>query len=149
MEELYKEGKIKAIGLSNFDSSQVDALMAYAKVKPVVNQIETHAFFQQNNSYRTLSKHKIKTEAWAPFAEGRNGLFTNQTLADIAKKYNKSNAQVSLRWHYQRGIIAIPRTVQPAHMAENLAIFDFELNDLEMKTIATLDLNITQFPEWE
>jgi 2,5-diketo-D-gluconate reductase A len=88
-------------------------------------------------------------EAWSPFAAGRNGIFENQTLADIGKKYSKSNAQVSLRWHYQRGIVAIPRSSQKAHMIENLDIFDFELSKSDMQTITQLDLNITQFPEWE
>ncbi len=149
MEELYKEGKIKAIGLSNFLPDQLEALQEYATVTPTVNQIETHAFFQQKNDHEVMTKNKIQTEAWAPFAEGRNGLFTNSTLAEIAKKYNKSNAQVSLRWHLQRGIVAIPRTVQKAHMIENLSIFDFKLSDAEMQKIAAIDLNVTQFPEWE
>ena len=88
-------------------------------------------------------------EAWSPFAQGRNGLFTNETLAEIGKKYNKTNAQVSLRWHYQRGIVAIPRTSKKEHMVENLNIFDFELSESDMRTISKLDLNSTQFPEWE
>jgi len=88
-------------------------------------------------------------EAWSPFAAGRNGIFTNQILADIGLKYNKSIAQVCLRWHYQRGIVAIPRSSQKAHMIENLEIFDFELAETDLQTIAKLDLNITQFPEWE
>ena len=87
-------------------------------------------------------------EAWSPFAEGRNGMFTNETLAAIGKKHNKTNAQVSLRWHFQRGIVAIPRTSKKAHMIENLQIFDFELDQSEMQTIAALDLNKSQFPEW-
>lgn len=148
MEELYKEGKIKAIGISDFTPAQYNDLMLAAKIKPAVNQIETHAFFQEVESYTYFKKTGVQTEAWAPFAEGRNGLFTNQTLADIGKKHNKSNAQVSLRWHYQRGIVAIPRTVQKAHMIENLNIFDFKLSESEMKAISALDLNTSQFPEW-
>lgn len=148
MEELHKEGKIKAIGISNFTPAQYDDLMSVAKIKPAINQIETHAFFQEKDPFNYFSKHDVRTEAWAPFAEGRNGLFTNQTLADIGKKHHKSNAQVSLRWHYQRGIVAIPRTVQKAHMAENLNIFDFKLSESEMKAISALDLNVSQFPEW-
>ena len=149
MEELYKEGKIKAIGISNFENHQIDELLSYATVKPAVNQIETHAFFQQEKANVSLNQYGIQMEAWSPLAQGRNGHFTNETLAAIGKKYNKSNAQVSLRWHYQRGIVAIPRTSQKEHMIENLNIFDFELDDSDMKTIATLDLNTTQFPEWE
>jgi 2,5-diketo-D-gluconate reductase A len=117
-------------------------------VKPAINQIETHAFFQEGKSLEFLKLHGVQMEAWAPFAEGRHGLFTNATLATIGKKYNKTVAQVSLRWHYQRGIIAIPRSSQKAHIAENLNIFDFSLEDSDMASISTLDLNTTQFPEW-
>ena len=148
MEELYKEGRIKAIGVSNFEPNQLDELISNNKIKPAVNQIETHAFFQQPANYAVLKKHKIQHEAWSPFAEGRNGMFTNETLAAIGRKYNKTNAQICLRWHYQRGIVAIPRTSQKAHMIENLNIFDFKLDDSDMKTIASLDLNKSQFPEW-
>ncbi len=149
MEDLYKEGKIKVIGVSNFETNHLEELMSYATIKPAVNQIETHAFFQQEKARETLKKYEIQMEAWSPFAQGRNELFTNETLAAIGKKHNKSNAQVSLRWHYQRGIVAIPRSSQKAHMQENLNIFDFKLDDSEMKTISSLDLNMTQFPEWE
>ncbi len=149
MEELYKEGKIRAIGVSNFDAGQINDLITGSTVRPAVNQIETHAFFQQANSLDFLKQNEIQMEAWSPFAQGRNGLFTNETLAAIGKKHNKTNAQVSLRWHYQRGIVSIPRSSQKEHMAENLDIFDFELDEKDMKTISPLDLNITQFPEWE
>ncbi|SET66128.1 2,5-diketo-D-gluconate reductase A [Draconibacterium orientale] len=149
MEELHKEGKIKAIGISNFEDHQIDELLGYATIKPAVNQIETHAFFQQSKARKSLLDYGVQMEAWSPLAQGRNELFTNETLAAIGKKYNKNNAQVSLRWHYQRGIVAIPRSSQKAHMMENLNIFDFELSDSDMKTIAALDLDKTQFPEWE
>jgi 2,5-diketo-D-gluconate reductase A len=148
MEELYEKGKIKAIGVSNFDPEQLAELMTYAKIKPAINQIETHVFFQEPKLYEVLKNVKVQMEAWSPFAAGRNGIFTNQTLADIGKKYSKSIAQVCLRWHYQRGIVAIPRSTQKAHMIENLDIFDFELDEADLKTIATLDLNKTVFPEW-
>ena len=148
MEELHKEGKIRAIGVSNFENSHLDELIANFKIKPVINQIESHAFFQEDKAHESLLKYGIQMEAWAPFAEGRNGMFTNETLAAIGKKYSKTNAQVCLRWHFQRGIIAIPRTSKKAHMIENLQIFDFELDQSDMKTIATLDLNKSQFPEW-
>nr|MDA3823931.1 aldo/keto reductase [Bacteroidales bacterium] len=149
MEELNKEGKIRAIGVSNFEPEQLDELMDYASIEPAINQIETHVFFQEQESYDYLRKVKIQMEAWSPFAAGRNGIFSNITLTEIGKKYSKSIAQVCLRWHHQRGIIAIPRSSQKAHMIENLNIFDFELSEKDMKTIAKLDLNITQFPEWE
>ena len=149
MEELYEEGKIKAIGVSNFEPDQLDELMTYARFKPTINQIETHVFFQQHIPYEFLKKSEVQMEAWSPFAAGRNDIFNNQTLADIGKQYNKSIAQVCLRWHYQRGIVAIPRSSQKAHMIENLDIFDFELSKSDIQTISKLDLNITQFPEWE
>ena len=148
MEELYESGKIKAIGISNFLPEQVDELNSYAKVEPVINQIETHVFFQEKISYPYLKKSNTQIEAWSPFAAGRNNIFSNPTLATIGEKYNKTIAQVCLRWHYQRGVVAIPRSSQKAHMIENLNIFDFELSAEDMKTIATLDLNSTQFPEW-
>ena len=149
MEELLQEGKIRAIGVSNFSPEQLDEMMEYAKIKPAINQIETHVFFQQPITYKYLKKSEVQMEAWSPFAAGRNEIFSNQTLADIGEKYNKSIAQVCLRWHYQRGIVAIPRSSQKIHMIENLDIFDFELAESDMNTIAKLDLNTTQFPEWE
>lgn len=149
MEELYQAGKIKAIGVSNFDADQLAELLSYAKVKPAVNQIETHVFFQEHKAYDDLKKKAVQMEAWSPFAAGRNNIFNNPTLAAIGKKHDKSIAQVCLRWHFQRGIVAIPRSTQKAHMVENLSIFDFKLDDSDLKTIATLDLNKTQFPEWE
>lgn len=149
MEELYEAGKIKAIGISNFEPDQINELMGYAKVKPTINQIESHVFFQQQESLAFLNKKQIQMEAWSPFAAGRNGIFENNTLADIGKKYQKSNAQVSLRWHYQRGVVAIPRSSQKAHMIENLDIFNFELDESDLQAISKLDLNTTQFPEWK
>jgi len=148
MEELCKEGKIRAIGVSNFEPDQLDDLMADAGIKPAINQIETHVFFQEHKLYEALKKVKVQMEAWSPFAAGRNGIFSNETLAGIGKRHNKSIAQVCLRWHHQRGVVVIPRSTQKAHMIENLNIFDFELDKTDMQTIATLDLNKTQFPEW-
>ena len=149
MEDLYKDGKIKVIGVSNFEANHLDELMSYAKIKPAVNQIESHAFFQQDKANQALRQSGIQMEAWSPLAQGRNGHFTNETLAAIGKKYDKTNAQVSLRWHYQRGVVAIPRSSQKARMMENLKVFDFELDQSDMDKIDSLDLNITQFPEWE
>jgi len=149
MEELYREGKIKAIGLSNFEPFQIEELLGYATVRPAINQIETHVFFQQHEAQDFLKRSDIQMQGWSPFAAGRNRIFENQLLADIGKKNGKSIAQVCLRWHYQRGIIAIPRSSQKIHMAENTGIFDFALDASDMQTIATLDLNTTQFPEWD
>jgi 2,5-diketo-D-gluconate reductase A len=148
MEELYHAGKIKAIGMSNADFDQLDYLVANSEVKPAIHQIETHAFFQECKWHDYLKQHDIQMEAWSPLAEGRHGLFTNATLAAIANKHNKTVAQVCVRWHYQRGVIAIPRSHQKAHIAENMNIFDFSLDDSDMASVAALDLNVTQFPEW-
>ena len=148
MEELYHQGKIKAIGMSNADFGQMDDLIANFAVKPAVHQIETHAFFQEGRAYDYLKQHGVQLEAWSPFAEGRHGLFANAALAAIARKHNKSVAQVCLRWHFQRGIVAIPRSAQQAHLAENLNIFDFSLDDSDLASILPLDLDTTQFPEW-
>ena len=145
----HKKGMIKAIGISNFDKAQMTELMSHATVKPAVNQIETHVFYQQHEAHKFMKKTGIQMEAWSPFAAGRNGIFTNGTIADIGKKYNKRNAQVCLRWLFQRGIVSIPRSSNKAHMMENLDIFDFELSQEDMKVLATLDLNRTQFPEWD
>jgi 2,5-diketo-D-gluconate reductase A len=148
MEELCKAGKIKAIGVSNFEPDQLAELMEYAKIKPAINQIETHVFFQEHNLYDVLKKESVQHEAWSPFAAGRNNIFSNPVLEEIAKKHSKTIAQVCLRWHFQRGVVAIPRSQNKAHMIENLNIFDFELDKKDLQTIATLDLNKTQFPEW-
>jgi 2,5-diketo-D-gluconate reductase A len=147
-EELYEAGKIRAIGVSNFEPDQLADLMSYAKIKPANNQIETHVFFQEHVNYESLKGRGIQMQAWSPFAAGRNGIFSNPTLAEIAKKHAKSIAQVCLRWHFQRGIVAIPRSSQKAHMIENLDIFDFELDAADLQKIGPLDLNRTQFPEW-
>ncbi len=148
MEELYHQGKIKAIGMSNASVAQMEDLLAHFTVKPAVHQIETHAFFQEGVAHDYLRQHGIQMEAWSPFAEGRNGLFANETLAALARKHAKTVAQVCLRWHFQRGIVAIPRSAQKAHIAENLNIFDFSLDDSDLASLAPLDLNVTQFPEW-
>ena len=149
LEELYKEGKIRAIGVSNFEAKHLDELLSYVNINPAVNQIESHAFFQQDKANQMLQQYRIQMQAWSPLAQGRNGHFTNETLATIGKKYNKTNAQVSLRWHYQRGVVTIPRTSKKEHMMENLNIFDFKLDESDLQKIDPLDLNITQFPEWE
>lgn len=149
MEELYGEGRIKAIGVSNFEPSQLDELMEYATVKPAINQIEAHVFFQQFAAQQYLQNKNIQMQGWSPFAAARNGIFENSVLTEIGRKHNKTIAQVCLRWLHQRGIVVIPRTTKKAHMIENLNIFDFELDASDFQTIAKLDLNTTQFPEWE
>jgi len=148
MEELNAAGKIKAIGLSNFDQTQLASLTAGAKTKPAINQLETHPFLQEAGQYDSLRAAGVQLEAWAPFAEGRNGLFTNPVLEQIGKKNGKTVAQTVLRWHHQRGVIAIPRSSNPEHRRENLAIFDFKLDADDMHKISALDENKSQFPEW-
>ncbi|MDL2284851.1 aldo/keto reductase [Oxalobacter sp. OttesenSCG-928-P03] len=148
MEELYEAGKIRAIGVSNFEPEQLAELMKTARIKPMVNQIESHPFFQQQKAQEANEKLGIQVQAWSPFAQGRNGLFTNPVLAAIAKKHNKTVAQVTLKWLVQRGIATIPRTSERAEMQENLGIFDFELDAADMKKIAGLDTNTSLFSEW-
>ena len=148
MEELNAAGKIRAIGLSNFDPAQYASITAGAKTKPVINQVETHPFLQEKIEFDSLPTVGVQMEAWSPFAEGRNGLFTNPVLEQISTKHGKTVAQVVLRWHHQRGVIAIPRSSNPEHRRENLAIFDFSLGKDDMQTIAALDLNKSLFPEW-
>jgi len=148
MEELNAAGKIKAIGVSNFDRAQLARLAAGAKTKPVINQLETHPFFQEKGAYDSLHAGGVQMEAWAPFAEGRNGMFTNAVLQQIGAKHGKTVAQVVLRWHHQRGVVAIPRSSDPEHRRENLAVFDFSLEPEDMRRISALDLKRSQFPEW-
>lgn len=148
MEELNAAGKIKAIGVSNFDNAQLTSLTAGATTKPVINQLETHPFLQETGQLESLRTIGVQMEAWAPFAEGRNGLFTNPVLEQIGRKHGKSVAQTVLRWHHKRGVVAIPRSSNPEHRRENLAIFDFSLNADDMHRISALDENRSQFPEW-
>lgn len=148
MEELYKAGKIRAIGVSNFDSAQLADLISKAEIKPALNQIEINPYFQEPELTKMIKKSGVQVESWASFAEGRNGLFTNKVLVEIGKKYHKTAAQVTLRWLIQQGIIVIPRSSNPAHMQENLEVFDFKLSKADMKKIAALDTKKSQFPEW-
>jgi 2,5-diketo-D-gluconate reductase A len=148
MEELNAAGKIRAIGVSNFDPAQLASLMNGAKTKPVINQVETNPYFQEKDEEASLRSAGIQMESWSPLAEGRNGLFANPLLEEIGKKHGKTVVQTVLRWHHQRGLIAIPRSSNPAHRRENLAIFDFSLNREDMRRIAALDTNQSQFPEW-
>ncbi len=148
MEELNAAGKIRAIGISNFDPAQLASLTAAAKTKPAINQVETHPFFQETAELESLRAAGVQMEAWAPFAEGRNGLFTNPVLAQIGSKHHKTVAQTVLRWHFQRGVVAIPRSSNPQHRRENLNIFDFALDADDMRKIAALNLHRSLFPEW-
>lgn len=145
LEEAYKAGKIRAIGVSNFYADQLKNLELTMTVQPVVNQIEVSPWYQQTDEVKFNQGEKVQVEAWAPFAEGKHDIFNNTTIGQIAKKYGKTNGQVILRWLLQRGITVIPKSVHRERMAENLAVFDFELTTAEMQAMATLDKKESQF----
>lgn len=145
LEEAQQEGKIKSIGVSNFAPDQLMNLELMSNVKPALNQIEVSPWFQEDNAVKFNQQQNIQTEAWAPFAEGKHNVFTNETIANIGKKYGKANGQVILRWLIQRGIVAIPKSVHKTRMAENFDVFDFELSADDMKTMNSLDKNESQF----
>jgi 2,5-diketo-D-gluconate reductase A len=145
MEELYREGKIKAIGVSNFHPDRLIDLILHNEVVPAVNQVETHVFNQQKESAQFMLENNVQIESWGPFAEGKNNMFHNEILVSIAEKYNKSVAQVVLRWLTQRGVIAIPKSVHKERIIENITIFDFELRQDDMDQIAALDTKESLF----
>lgn len=139
VERLYKEGRIRAIGVTSFSNERLQDLFLHNEVKPMVNQIETNPLFQQREANAFMRQEGIQHEAWAPFAEGRRDIFNNPTVKAIAGRHGKTTAQVMLRWLNQRGVVAIPKSVSKARMAENLDIFDFTLDDEEMRLMAVLD----------
>lgn len=146
LEELYAEGKIKAIGVSNFYPDRLtDICMFDRKVIPAVNQVEVNPYNAQWCAQENMEKHGVKMEAWAPFGEGRNNLFTNEILVSIGKKYNKSSAQVMLRWLIQRGVIVACKSTHIERMQENINVFDFELTEEDMNSIKTLDTSNSLF----
>lgn len=145
MQDLYKEGKLKAIGVSNFYSDRLVDIASFNEVIPAVNQVEINPFNQQIDAQEIMKKYNVQPQAWAPFAEGRNDMFNNPVLKEIGDKYNKSVAQVILRWLIQRDIVVLQKSVRTERMAENFDIFDFELNENDMKTIATLDKKESSF----
>ena len=145
MQELYHEGKIKAIGVANFHPDRVMDLIINSGFTPAINQIETHPFHQQIETHQFLTDNNVQIQSWGPFAEGKNDIFNNETLKTIAVKYNKSVAQIILRWLTQRGIIAIPKSVRKERMKENFDVFTFELSETEMQTITTLDNKTSLF----
>jgi 2,5-diketo-D-gluconate reductase A len=145
MEELHKAGRIRAIGISNFYPDRLVDFVLHNEVKPAVNQIEIHPFHQQTDAVKILEEYGVQPEAWGPFAEGKNGLFTNEVLQPIADKHGKSVAQVVLRWLTDRGIVAIPKSVRKERMAQNFDIFDFDLDTGDLDAIAKLDQNASSF----
>ncbi|WIH85799.1 aldo/keto reductase [Brachyspira pilosicoli] len=145
MEELYKNGKIKAIGVCNFFADRLIDLIMHNEIVPAVNQVEVNPFYQKNDYQTIMNEYNVQMQSWAPFAEGRNNMFTNEILLSIAKKYNKSIAQIILNWLVKRNIVVIPKTVRKERMEENFNIFDFELDESDIKLISSLDKNESSF----
>ncbi|MEH2231753.1 MAG: aldo/keto reductase [Nostoc sp.] len=145
MEQLYQEGRIRAIGVSNFQPDRLMDLMVHNEVVPAVNQIETHPFNQQIETQKFLQENNIQIESWGPFAEGKNNIFENELLLSIAGKYKKTVAQVILRWLTQRGVVVIPKSVRKERIIENFNIFDFELSPEDMDAIVSLDTKVSSF----
>lgn len=145
MTELYKEGKIRAIGVCSFYPDRLADLIAFNEVAPAVNQVETNIFFQQAKAQEVMRAKGVQMESWAPFAEGRGNLFDNEVLKSIGVKYGRSVAQVVLRWQIQRGIVCIPKSVKKERMEQNMQVFDFALTDEDMELIAALDTNTSAF----
>ncbi|MBF8377879.1 aldo/keto reductase [Alicyclobacillus mali] len=145
MQELYKAGKIRAIGVSNFAPDRLIDLIMHHEITPAVNQVETHPFCQQIEAHKIMQAYGVQIESWGPFAEGRNGLFENPVLAEIGKRHGKSVAQVVLRWLIQRGVVVIPKSVRPERVEENFNVFDFELSAEEMDEIRALDTGKSLF----
>lgn len=145
LEDLYDEGVIRAIGISNFYPDRVIDLASFARIKPMVNQIETHPLFQRIIDHRYMEKYGIQHESWAPFGEGRGGLFENDILVDIGKRHDKTSAQVMLRWAIQSDIVAIPKSTHKDRMIQNLDVFDFELDEGEMDAIRGMDTGKSLF----
>lgn len=140
MERLYREGAVKAIGVCNFTPDRMVDLCMNHEVKPTVNQIEVHPFFQQEEAMRVMKEYGIVTEAWGPLSEGQKDIFNHKVLKKIAEKYERTTAQIILRWHFQRGTVTIPKTVHPERMKENIHIWDFSLTEREMLQIAGMDI---------
>jgi len=145
MEELYREGRIRAIGVSNFQPDRIMDLIVHNEVVPAVNQIETHPFNQQIETQKFLQENNVQIESWGPFAEGKNNIFQNELLLSIAGKYRKTVAQVILRWLTQRGVVVIPKSVRKERIEENFNIFDFELSPEDMDAIISLDMKVSSF----
>jgi 2,5-diketo-D-gluconate reductase A len=145
MEELYREGRVRAIGVSNFQPDRLMDLMVHNEVLPAVNQIEAHPFNQQIETQKFLQAHKVQMEGWAPFAEGQHNIFQNEVLRSIADKHHKTVAQVILRWLTQRNVVVIPKSVRKERIAENFNVFDFQLSSEDMEAIATLDRKESSF----
>lgn len=145
MEEAYRQGKLRAIGVSNFQPDRLMDIQVFNEISPAVNQVEVNPFQQQIESAVFMNELGVQAQAWAPFAEGRNNLFQNEVLIDIGARHGKSVGQVVLRWLIQRGIAALAKSVRKERMAENLAVFDFQLDEADMARITTLDTGTSSF----
>ncbi len=145
LEDLYDEGRLKAIGVSNFYPDRLVDLASFTRIPPMVNQIETHVLNQRVEDNTWMNKYHIAHEAWAPFGEGRGGLFENEVLKNIGEKYGKTSAQVMLRWNIQRGVIVLPKSTHKERMIQNMDVFDFQLTDEDMSMIAALDTKTSAF----
>jgi 2,5-diketo-D-gluconate reductase A len=145
MQELYKDGRVRAIGVSNFQPDRLMDLIIHNEIVPAVNQVETHPFHQQNETQQFLQENNVQIESWGPFAEGKNNIFHNELLLSIAGKYKKSIAQVILRWLIQRGVVVIPKSVRKERMEENFNVFDFKLSGEDMDAVKSLDTNASSF----
>lgn len=145
LEELYDEGRLRAIGISNFYPDRMVDIASFSRIRPMVNQVETHPLNQQIEAKKWMDKYGVQIEAWAPFGEGRGGLFTNETLVKIGERYGKTAAQVMLRWNIQRGVVVLPKSTHKERMIQNLNVFDFALSDEDMAAIASLDQATSSF----
>ncbi|MBS6763255.1 MAG: aldo/keto reductase [Clostridium sp.] len=145
LEELYEEGKLRAIGISNFYPDRLVDIAAFARIRPMINQVEVHPYNQQVLAKEYMDKYGVQTEAWAPFGEGRGGLFEDGVLMEIGRKHGKTTAQVMLRWNIQRGVVVIPKSTHYERMAENFNVFDFTLDEEDMKKIGHLDKDQSSF----
>ncbi|MCI8554789.1 MAG: aldo/keto reductase [Clostridiales bacterium] len=149
LEDLYDQGTLRAIGISNFYPDRMVDLASFARIRPMVNQVETHPFHQQRKAKEYMDQYGVQIEAWAPFGEGRGGLFENDTLKEIGDRHRKTAAQVMLRWNIQRGVIVIPKSTHVERIQENFDVFDFVLSDGEMEDIAALDKEESSFFSYE
>lgn len=145
LEELYEEGKLRAVGISNFYPDRMVDLASFARIRPMVNQVETHPYNQQILAKEYMDQYGVQIEAWAPFGEGRGGLFEDPVLMEAGAKYGKTTAQIMLRWNIQRGVVVIPKSVHYERMVENFDVFDFSLSDGDMEKIASLDKKASSF----
>lgn len=145
LEELYKDNKVKAIGVSNFYPDRLVDLLSFNEITPALNQIETNPFFQRKEDHNIMKEFGVQHESWAPFAEGQNNFFQHEVLTKLGNKYGKSVAQITLRWMIQRNIVVIPKSVTPSRIKQNIDVFDFELTHEDIETIATLETNSSKF----